>query len=100
MPLRIDDNFSPSHDLRSTAVGRTAEQARTEGRAGEGRVESTDSASLSALSVQLARALEQEPPELFARIEQLRNAVANGTYDVPNAVVSASIVDAAVGSEF
>jgi len=81
--MKIDDGFSPSSDVRSPLVSRTPE---TPG---------TDSASLSALSVELSRAIDQEPPEVVARIQKLQEAISNGTYLVPSSAVASRIVGAA-----
>ncbi len=95
--MKIDDSFSPSglhgpQDPRSHSVGQTAD-TRGAGRPQEGKAaNATDSASLSALSVELARAIDREPPETVAKIGRLQEAVANGTYTVPAADVSAKIV--------
>ena len=99
MAMRIDDNFSASNDSRATRAGR-AEESRQDSRIGDRRGDNaTDSASLSALSLELSRALERVSPEETARIERLKEAVSNGSYDVPKAAVSARIVSAALEAE-
>jgi flagellar biosynthesis anti-sigma factor FlgM len=96
--MKIDDNFSPSSDLRSQLVHRTpdagTDQPGVQRRQGTA---ASDSANLSALSVELARAIDREPPELVARIQRLQEAIANGTYSVPNSAVAAKIVSASLG---
>ncbi len=99
--MRVDDNFSPSgvspsSDLRSRPVTPTPE-TRAPGQPGEPKTAgATDSASLSALSVELSRAIQQEPPETVARIGRLQEVVSNGTYAVPASEVSAKIVASAL----
>jgi anti-sigma28 factor (negative regulator of flagellin synthesis) len=97
--MKIDDNFSPSgpsvNDARPQAVNRTPAGAAGEpqhARPGG----TTDRASLSALGVALSRALEQDSPQTAARIGRIQQAVANGTYHIPSADVSARIVAAAL----
>ena len=95
--MKIEDNFSASglrgpEDPRSHSVGQTPE-TRGAGRPHDGKAgNATDSASLSALSVELARAIDREPPETVARIGRLQEAVTNGTYAIPAADVSTKIV--------
>jgi flagellar biosynthesis anti-sigma factor FlgM len=98
--MKIDDNFSPSSDLRSQLVHRTPD-TRTDQPGGPRRPDSTasDSASLSSLGVELSRAIQQEPPELVARIQRLQEAIANGTYSVPSSAVASKIVGASLGGE-
>lgn len=94
--MKIDDGFSPSSDVRSPLVSRTPETP-VDNRGTNRRPETpgTDSASLSALSVELSRALEQEPAEVVARIQKLQEAISNGTYLVPSSAVASKIVGAA-----
>jgi anti-sigma28 factor (negative regulator of flagellin synthesis) len=101
--MKIDDIFSPSHvapsrDLHSHGVGR-ADEAGHAGRAAAKTDHATDSASLSALGVELSRAIHHDSPEQVAKIGRLQQAVSNGTYDVPSPKVSAKIVASALGSE-
>jgi anti-sigma28 factor (negative regulator of flagellin synthesis) len=101
--MRIDDNFSPSSASSSNAVRShsisQAPDVRSPGRPqGAGLDGATDRASLSALGVHISRALEQDPPEIVAKIGQLQQAVANGTYSVPSSAVSVKIVASALGS--
>ena len=95
--MKIDDSFSPSGDLRSQLVNRTPETP-VDSQSVERRSETShsDSASLSALAVELSRAIEQEPPEIVARIERLQEAINNGTYAVPSPAVASKIVDSSM----
>jgi len=95
--MKIDDSFSPSGDLRSQLVNRTPETP-ADNRPVERRSETShsDSASLSALGVELSRAIEQESPETVARIERLQEAINNGTYSVPSSAVASKIVDSSL----
>jgi len=99
--MRIDDNFSPSGDLRSSSVSKPAE-SRVESRTSERKPEqaTSDTASLSALGAELARALERDEPETVDRISRLQEAVQNGSYQTRDAEVSSRIVASAVGAEF
>ncbi len=96
--MKIDDSFSPSSDLRSQLVNRTQE-IQVENREAERRSETpkSDAASLSSLSVELSRAVEQDSPEVVARIQRLQESIANGTYSVPSSAVAAQIVSSALG---
>ena len=96
--MRIDDSFAASNDVRSTQVGRSQEveqQQRASQRPNESQ---TDSASLSALGAQLARALENDPPDVVTRIEHLEKAVQNGTFQASASSVAESIIDHALRS--
>ena len=102
--MKVEDIFSPSNvsssgDLRSQGVGRP-EETRATGRAQGTKAEnSSDAASLSALSLELSRAVNQDSPEMLAKIDRLQETVANGSYDVPSSEVSARIVASALKTE-
>lgn len=102
--MKIDDIFSPSNvapsgDLRSHGVGRP-DEAKLPGRTPGAKTDnSIDNASLSALSIELSRAIHQDPPEQVAKVGRLQQAVTSGIYDVPSSEVSAKIVAAALKSE-
>ena len=96
--MRIDDHFSPSSDVQSRQIERPQQQEREQQVAEKSVQSGTDSASLSSLGVQLARALATEPPELANKIERLREAVTNGTFSVPAEEVAQSLVDDALGA--
>ena len=97
--MKIDDGFSPSSDLRSQLVGRTPE-TRVDGRPQQARKtdNASDSASLSALSVEISRAIEKESPEVVTKIARLQEAVTNGTYSVPSSQISSRIVSSLIGA--
>ena len=91
--MKVEDRFLPSPDVRSTSVGRPAD-VRPGGPPGTRRAApGLDSAGLSTLSLQAARTLEQDSPEVVSKISRLREAVANGTYSVPAAAVAGHLVD-------
>lgn len=99
--MKIDDGFSqsgasPLNDLRSPGVGQTPETRAPARAQGPGAGKALDQASLSALGVQISRALEQDTAKTVARIGQLQQAVANGTYSVPSSAVSPKIVDSSL----
>ena len=97
--MKIDDGFSPSSDVRSPVINRTPETpVDNRGTSRRPETPGTDSASLSALSVELSRAIEEEPPEVVARIQRLQEAIANGTYLVPSSAVAAKILVAGIDS--
>ena len=96
--MRIDDHFSPSSDVQSRQVERPQQQEREQKVAEKSVRSGTDSASLSSLGVQLARALATEPPDSVDKIERLREAVTNGTFSVPAEEVAQSLVDDALGA--
>jgi flagellar biosynthesis anti-sigma factor FlgM len=93
MAITIDDSFAASSGLRSTQVGRPQEpqqnvQARQ--RPADAR---DDSANLSSLGTELARALANEPPDVVNRVEQLQQAVAGGNFSVPAEEVASSVIN-------
>ncbi len=93
--MKIDDSFSPSSDLRSTQVGRTPEvQQQQEARQ---KTESRDdSVNLSPLGAELARAIANDPPDVVNRIEQIEQAVNNGTFTVSSEEVAQALVESAL----
>ena len=97
--MRIDDHFSPSSDVQSRQVERPQQLEREQQVAEKGVQSGKDSASLSSLAVQLARALGTEPPELTNKIERLQEAVANGTFSVAADEVAQSLVDDALNGQ-
>ena len=94
--MKIDDSFSPSSDLRSTQVGRTPEvQQQQEAR--QKQTESRDdSVNLSPLGAELARAIANDPPDVVNRIEQIEQAVNNGTFTVSSEEVAQALVESAL----
>lgn len=102
--MRIEDSSSlsgeaPPLELRLHAIGPRPD-IPAPSRPKDGHMEeATDTASLSALSTELSRAVNGEPPEAVARIARLQEAVANGTYTVPSAEVSARIVTSQLDTE-
>lgn len=98
--MRIDDNLvsSPS-DLQSTQVGK-AQQLQVEQNAKQKKTESAkDSVSLSPFGSDLAQAINNDPPEVVQQVEQLRQAVNNGTFNVPADQVARAVVNGAVKGE-
>jgi flagellar biosynthesis anti-sigma factor FlgM len=91
--MKVEDRFLPSQDLRSGSVSRPAETRPSEPPKAKKAESGSDSAGLSALSVEAARAIEQDSPEVVAKIARLQEAVANGTYSVPASAVARSLVD-------
>jgi anti-sigma28 factor (negative regulator of flagellin synthesis) len=101
----LGDNFAPSSDVRSSQDVRSGqvEQAR------ESRVESrdraaesspgSDSVSLSSLGAELARSLATESQQEVRRVDELQQAVNNGTLTASSEETAARVVDEALLSE-
>ena len=97
--MRIDDNLASSSDLQSTQVGK-AQQLQVEQNAKQKKTESgKDSVSLSPFGSDLAQAINNDPPEVIQQVEQLRQAVNNGTFNVPADQVARAVVNGAVKGE-
>ena len=94
--MKIDDSFAASSDLRSTQVGRTPEvQQQQEAR--QKQTESRDdSVNLSPLGAELARAIANDPPDVVNQIEQLEQAVNNGTFTASAEEVAQALVESAL----
>src|SRR5579859_4486411 len=58
----------------------------------------SDSAELSGTAGKVSKALSQDAADRAAKVEQLRAAVANGTYNVTPAEISRGIVNDALAS--
>lgn len=95
--MRIDDSFSASSDLITPGVDRV-DQVQQETSRRQRRQEPTDTASLSALAAELAKQIQTDPPDVVARIEELREAVKAGTYEEPAIEVAQAIVDEALAA--
>ncbi len=97
--MRIDDNLASSSDLQSTQVGK-AQQLQVEQNAKQKQTEfGKDSVSLSPFGSDLAQAINNDPPEVIQQIDQLRQAVNNGTFNVPADQVAQAVVNGAVRGE-
>ena len=94
--MKIDDSFAASNDVRSTQVGRTQEVDQQPKARQRQTGSETDSANLSRLGSDLARALENDPPDVVSKIEQLEKAVQSGTFQTSAALVSQSLIDDAL----
>ena len=100
MAIRIDDSFAASSDLRSGQVGRPQQEIQQGTQARQQSTESPgDSASLSSLGTELARALANEPPDVVNRIDQLQQAVASGNFSAPAEEVASAVIDDALRAE-
>ncbi len=97
--MRIDDHLNTSGDLQSSQVDRTQQAERDQQARQRAPAQGSDSVSLSALSEQLVAAIETDPPEVVRQIEQLEQAVNNGTFNEPSDQVARSIVGASLNGE-
>ena len=94
--MRIDDNLASSGDLQSTQVDKTQQlQVEQDAKQKQGQP-AKDSVSLSPFANDLAQAINNDPPELIRQIEQLRQAVNNGTFQVPADQIAQAVVNGAV----
>ncbi|MDA1315377.1 MAG: flagellar biosynthesis anti-sigma factor FlgM [Acidobacteria bacterium] len=94
--MKIDDSFAASNDVRSTQVGRTPEVEQQQKTRQQRTATQTDSASLSQLGTELARALENDSPDVVSKIEQLEKAVQSGTFKSSASSVAQSLIDDAL----
>ena len=98
--MRIDDSLASSSDLQSTTQVGKAQQLQVEQNAKQKQTESgKDSVSLSPFGSQLAQAISNDPPEVIQQIDQLQQAVNNGTFNVPSDQVAQAVVNGAVRGE-
>ncbi len=96
MAITIDDSFATSGGLRSTQVGRPQEPQQEVQARQRPAGPREDSASLSSLGTELARALANEPPDVVNRVEQLQEAVATGNFSVPAEEVAGAVINDAL----
>lgn len=101
--MRIDDTFSASTDLRSLQVERSP-QAEVQGTRPQ-RTEQAggDSASLSAIGVEVSRALAGESQESVARVERAQKAYEAGdsfgsAEEVAGALIASALDETALDS--
>ena len=100
MAITIDDSLAASGGLRSTSVGRPQDPQQDVQARQRPADKRDDSANLSSLSTELARALAKEPPDVVNRVEKLQEAVASGNFSVPVEEVAGSVInDALQGDE-
>ena len=98
--MRIDDSLATSSDLQSTTQVGKAQQLQVEQNAKQKQTESgKDSVSLSPFGSELTQAINNDPPEVIQQIDQLRQAVNNGTFNVPADQVAQAVVNGAVNGE-
>ncbi len=97
--MRIDDHSTTAGDLQSSQVDRTQQVERQQQARERASTQGSDTVSLSALGEQLASAIETDPPEVVRQIEQLEQAVNNGTFSAGSSDVARSIVGAALNGE-
>jgi flagellar biosynthesis anti-sigma factor FlgM len=100
----LGDNLAPSSDVRSSQDVRSGQVEQTQ-QAHDQRQERTresgqsDSVSLSSLGAELARSLATESPEEVRRVDELHQAVNNGTLRASNQETAARLVEEALHSE-
>ena len=101
----LGDNLAPSNDVRSSQDVRSGQVEQTQqaevqrqDRARESE-QSADSVSLSSLGAELARSLAAENPEEVRRVDELEQAVNNGTLHASSQQTAARLVEEALRSE-
>ncbi|MDX2150356.1 MAG: flagellar biosynthesis anti-sigma factor FlgM [Bryobacteraceae bacterium] len=95
--MRIDDPSKTS--VQSNSLGRaqgTEGLGRSERGGAAGRSGGTDQVKLSDFASKVNEALRDDGPERAARVEELRKAVAAGTYQVDSRELSAHLVEGAL----
>lgn len=101
----LGDNFAPSNDVRSGQEVRSgqveqAEQSRLERRDRARESEpGTDSVSLSSLGSEVARALATESQAEVRRVDELQQAVNNGTFTASSEETATQVVEDALVSQ-
>ncbi len=94
--MRVDDNFTSSTDLRSLQVERSPETQPERKNRSSGAERTGDSANLSALGVEISRALATDSPSEISRVERTQEAVAANNFSVPAGEVADSLIDSAL----
>ena len=97
--MRIDNHSNSTGDLQSSQIDRTQQVEREQTARTRAPTTGSDTVSLSALGEQLAAAIETDPPEVVRQIDQLEQAVNNGTFSAGSSDVARSIVGAALNGE-
>ena len=101
----LGDNLAPTTDVRSSQDVRSGQVEQTQqtevqrqDRARESE-QGTDSVSLSSLGAELARSPATENPQEVRRVDELRQAVNNGTLSASSQEAAAQLVEEALRSE-
>jgi flagellar biosynthesis anti-sigma factor FlgM len=96
--MRIADPNSPGHALPAeTAASPSAARPPQDDATGAATLES-DRAELSRVADRVTELLQADSGDHAERIRQLKEAVANGTYQVDSAAVSRAMVDEAISA--
>jgi flagellar biosynthesis anti-sigma factor FlgM len=100
----LGDNLAPSSDVKSGQDVRTgqveqAQQTQTQRQDRARESGQSDSVSLSSLGAELARSLATESAEEVRRVDELRQAVNNGTLNASSQETAARLVDEALRSQ-
>jgi anti-sigma28 factor (negative regulator of flagellin synthesis) len=101
----LGDNLAPSTDVRSSQDVRSGqvEQAQQEQVQRQERTQQSehgsDSVSLSSLGAELARSLNSESPEQVRRLDELQQAVNNGTLQASSHETASRLVEEALSGE-
>ncbi len=94
--MTIDDNLGPSTDVRSSGVGRAQDVEQQQSTREKAALSREDSASLSALGTELARAIATDSPDEISRVSQLEEAVKSGNFSVPSGEVAEALIASAL----
>jgi flagellar biosynthesis anti-sigma factor FlgM len=100
----LGDNFAPTSDVRSSQDVRAGQVEQTQ-QAQEGRPSRSrepgegDSVSLSSLGSELARSLATESPEEVRRVDELQQAVTNGTLEASSRDIASRVIEDALQSQ-
>lgn len=101
----LGDNFAPSSDVRSSQDARSNQVEQTQQVQLERQERSresgagSDSVSLSSLGAELARSLATESPQEVRRMDELQQAVNNGTFTASNEKTASRVVEDALQSQ-
>ena len=97
--MRVDDTFAASSDIRSGHVGRTQEVQQDQRQRVRAPAPGEDSVSVSSLASQLSEGLTTDSPAEVARVEETRQAVQAGNFNVPAEQLADSLIDSALSGQ-
>jgi hypothetical protein len=94
--LTIDDSFAPANDTRASQIRQTPPVDTQQAERARSKPALEDSTQISALSAELLRAINEEPPDVVNRIEQLEQAVATNSLASPPDEIANAILNEAL----
>lgn len=100
----LGDNLAPTSDVRSSQDLRSGQVEQTQQTQQERQARTresgqSDSLSLSSLGAELARSLATESPDEVRRVDELQQAVNNGTLQASSQDIAARVIEDALQSQ-